>query len=126
MTETRIKERRSSQRHEVSLPVQLVTRGALEPIPFETMNISDEGVYIATDSPLPASTDVTLLFYLSTLNANVRATGTVVRSSRDTKSLNVSEGDPEGMAIEFRKYGRVGWHLLRQLLDTRTESTPEE
>ena len=126
MTETRIKERRSSLRHEVSLPVQLVTRGALEPIPFETMNISDEGVFIATDSPLPASTDVTLLFYLSALNANVRATGTVVRSGRDKKGPDVSEGAPEGMAIEFRKYGKVGWHLLRKLLDTRTDSPPEE
>lgn len=122
MVEARIKERRGSPRHEVSLPVQLMTRGALEPIPLETMNISDDGVFIATDSPLPASTDVTLEFYLSTLNANVRATGTVVRSSQDERDPNV----PAGMAIEFRKYGKVGWHLLRRLLETQVESSPQE
>ena len=68
MAETRTKELRKSLRQKFSLPVQLVTRRNLEPIPFETLNISEGGVFISTDSPLPVSTEVTLIFFLSTLS----------------------------------------------------------
>ena len=122
MAETRTKELRKSPRQKFSLPVQLVTRRNLEPIPFETLNISEGGVFISTDSPLPVSTEVTLVFFLSALNANVRASGTVVRSIR---SSTEAEG-PAGIAVELRDYGRVGWHLLRRLLDSQDTSHSEE
>ncbi|MCZ6688983.1 MAG: PilZ domain-containing protein [Planctomycetota bacterium] len=122
MAETRTKELRKSPRQKFSLPVQLVTRRNLEPIPFETLNISEGGVFIATDSPLPVSTEVTLVFFLSTLNANVRASGTVVRSNRTSTE---TEG-PAGIAVELREYGRVGWHLLKRLLETQETSPSEE
>ncbi len=113
MTEARIQERRKTPRKQFSLPVQLVTRGAVEPIPLETLDISEEGVFIPTDSPLPVSTDVTLVFFLPTMNANVRASGTVVRSSRHSTEI----GAPAGMAIAITKYGKLGWHLLKRVLE---------
>ncbi len=122
MAEARTKERRKNPRQQFSLPVQLVTRGAVEPIPFETLNICEGGVFISTDSPLPVSTEVTLVFFVSALNANVRASGTIVRSNRGSTE---AEG-PAGMAVEFRDYGKVGWHLVRRLLETQEASPAEQ
>ena len=122
MAEARTKERRKNPRQQFSLPVQLVTGGAVESIPFKTLNICEGGVFISTDSLLPVSTEVTLVFFLSALNANVRACGTVVRSSRGSTE---AEG-PAGMAVEFRDYGKVGWHLLKQLFETHGASAAEE
>ena len=114
MPGTRIKERRKSPRHRFCVPVQLVTSARLKPISVETLDISEGGVFIPTDSPLPEATEVTLVFYLSNLNASVRATGTVTRATEDSEA----GGGPAGMAIEFDGDGKLGWHLLQKLFDS--------
>ncbi len=113
MAEIQLKEHRKYARRKLSLPVQLVIRGALEPIPFNTLDISDGGVFILTDSPLPVSTEVSLVFFLESLGAKVRANGKVVRTCADPSD----GGEPEGMAIELREHGRLEWHLLKNLLE---------
>ena len=113
MPKTSIKERRRNPRRKLSLPVQLVIRGALEPIPFNTLDISDGGVFISTATPLPVSTEVSLVFFMKNLNANVRASGRVVRSCAHPSD----PGEPQGMAIELREHGRLEWHLLKSLLE---------
>ncbi len=114
MPKTSTKERRRNPRRKFSLPVQLVTRGALEPIPFRTLDISNEGVFISTETPLPVSTEVTLVFFLKNLGANVRASGKVVRSCTHPSD----PAESEGMAIEISEHTKLEWHLLRNMLET--------
>ena len=108
-----ISERRTCGRRKYIQTVNLShDDGVLLPCP-RMVDISEGGVFIPTDSPLPVSTDVTLVFFLSSLNANVRASGTVVRSSRHSTEI----GEPAGMAIELTQYGKLGWHLLKQVIE---------
>ena len=98
--------------------MQLVAPGRLKPIPVETLDISEGGIFVPMDSPLPESTEVTLVFYLKNLNANVRATGTVVRVTEEGEAGANGVGGPAGMAIRFAGDGKLGWHLLKKLFDS--------
>ena len=117
MGETRTKDRRRAPRHDLSVPVQLLTAARREPVPYDTLNISEGGIFIATENPLSVSTEVTLVFFLSSLNASVRATGRVVRTCNDAESID----GPAGMAIEFEGEGKLGWHLLRKLMEPQAD-----
>ena len=112
MKKTPVACRRKAERIDISLPVKLLVEGTNEPYEFETVNLSEGGVYIPTDQPLAVETRVTLTFPLSAIDSNVEATGTVVRSN----SGRTESGEVAGMAIEFLEYGKLGWSLLRRFL----------
>ena len=118
MSDTRVKERRHSGRVLLSVPVRVEALSAEEPRENETANFSETGVYICSQSPLASSTEVNLTFHLPDLDSRVQATGIVVRSNDGTSN----SGEPAGMAVEFRKHGKLSWHLLRRLLEAQAQT----
>ena len=86
---------------------------------YETVNLSEGGVFIATDSPLPVSTEVALSFPIQSLDTEVEACGSVVRTVLDQEQT----GEPAGMAIEFTEFGQLGWGFLRRVLESEASGS---
>ena len=114
MSEIHFKEHRKHPRKMLSLTVLVEVRGAQEAVKYETLNLSKGGVFIPTDSPLPVSTEVTLSFPIDSVNTEVQACGSVVRTVLDPEEA----GEPAGMAIEFTDFGKLGWGFLKRILES--------
>ncbi len=112
MARTSTKEHRASPRTQISLPVRVVTSSEWVPMEFETVDVSEGGVFLETDSPFPILTDVIVQFRLDNLNATVHASGIVVRSSSEPSET----GGSGGMAIQFEGPGWLGWQAVLGLL----------
>ena len=121
MGDTRVMERRKGQRLPLRVPVHVEYHPAAKPLGLATANLSEGGVFIPTDSPLAVSTRVTLTFRLPALDSNIQATGTVVRAN----SQPTDAGEPAGMAVEFLEYGKLGWKLLRRLIEAQMAGQDE-
>ena len=117
MGETRVSERRKSDRILLSIPVQIESPNTREPLRLETADFSERGVYIPLEFPLAVSTRVTLTFRLPGLETDIQSTGVVVRSNDHSSDA----GEPPGMAIEFLEHGKLSWHLLRRLLEAQEQ-----
>ncbi len=105
MARTATKERRASPRTQISLPVKEVTSSEWAPMEFEAVDVSEGGVFLATDSPFPILTEVIVQFRLDSMNATVHASGIVVRPSSEPSET----GGSGGMAIQFEGPGWLGW-----------------
>ena len=115
MDRTSLKDRRTTGRYPLRLPVEIDPEGdEFEALQFESSNISVGGVFIETATPLPGGTEVSVRFYLEPLDMNIRARGWVVRSQPERCG-----GAPPGMAIRFTEKGKIGSRLLKGLLDAQ-------
>ncbi len=112
MARTTTKECRESPRTQISLLVKVLTSNEWAPMEFETVDVSEGGVFLATDSPFPILTEVIVQFRLDSLNATVHASGIVVRSSDEPSET----GGRAGMAIQFEGPGWLGWQAVLGLL----------
>ncbi len=119
MIEIHLKEHRKHPRKVLSLPVLVEVKGAQEGVMFETFNVSEGGVFIATDSPLPVTTEVTLFFLIDSATMEVQASGSVIRTVPGSEET----GQPAGMAIEFTEFGQSGWSFLRRILEEEDYSS---
>ena len=119
MVETRVSERRKSDRILLSIPVQIESPDITNPLMLETADFSEGGVYLPSEFPLAVATRVTLTFRLSGLETDIRSTGVVVRSNDRSSEA----GEPPGMAVEFLEHGKLSWHLLRRLLEAREQAS---
>ena len=113
LSDTRVKERRKSKRVPVTLPVQVIEDGATSPKEYESADLSEGGIFIKTDTPLPAFTPVRLTFPLSFSNHHIHASAIVVRSiSTPTRPQQLA-----GMALQFIACEGEDLGLLQQFLD---------
>lgn len=92
--ERQVNEKRSLQRFELELPVQLHrTENGDEKIILKTSNICSKGAFIGADQPYPVGTNLEMeIFLLSDLPGKddvIRIRGRVIRT------------EPEGMAVKF-------------------------
>ena len=66
-------------------------------------NLSPGGIFIATKTPAPFGSEVTLKFKLPGHQQTLQAKGKVVRVHRDTRSRSATV--PPGMHVRFTKIG---------------------
>lgn len=107
-------ERRRSDRAHLTVRVDYSTIDEL--FSEFTRDINEGGLFIETEKPRPAGTEVSLHFNLPGSDESVKTTGIVVRVS------DGSEGDVPGMGIEFEELppearGRIN-QLIRGLRST--------
>ena len=107
-------ERRRSDRAHLTVRVDYSTIDEL--FSEFTSDINEGGLFIETEKPRPAGTEVSLHFNLPGSDESVKTTGIVVRVS------DGSEGDVPGMGIEFEELppearGRIN-QLIRALRST--------
>ena len=114
VADTRVQEKRRSDRVAVMLPVRVLVDGADAPEVYEAANLSEGGAFIPTDSPLPVSTGVSLVFLLSFSGSLIQAKGSVVRSIPPRPN----EGVVSGMAIKFNGGEGEDLELLQQFLES--------
>ncbi len=113
MSDTKVRERRKSERVAVTLPVQVLEDGAESAKEYESANLSEGGIFIQTDSPLPVFATVTLSFPLSFSDSCIHTKGIVLRSiGKATRPQLLA-----GMAIQFIDTDGQDLELLQQFLD---------
>lgn len=119
MSKIHLKEHRKHPRKMLSLPVLVEVKGAQEALLYETLNLSEGGVFIPTDSPLPVMSEVTLSFLIDSANTEIQACGSVVRNVLDQERTD----EPVGMAIEFTEFGQLGWGFLKRILESEESAS---
>jgi uncharacterized protein (TIGR02266 family) len=89
------------------------------PYEFYTGNISDGGLYIKTEDPFPAGTEVKISLPLEA-GSHVHLKGTVTHAIRNSKDIS---GRPTGMGIEFKCIRDDERRILRDF--AKRTSTPD-
>ena len=121
MTQTQIQERRADTRLTLLLPVQIIAEGGEEFLSCRTADVSPGGLLIESEELLEVGTEVDTLIQMEGLDTTVQAHGTVVR----WQSGDDAKGKRPAMAIEFSEKGKLGWSLLRQLLEAQQRESAE-
>ncbi len=83
-------------------------------------NISQGGLFIATETALPVSTAISLEFCLPESQEPIVVSGRVVWT------VNGGPEQPSGMGIEFENLDDSGRHRIRQLMRKLGVDTPTE
>jgi type IV pilus assembly protein PilZ len=114
-------ERRASPRAEIVVRVNYQNVDSL--FSEFARNINDGGIFIETDTPQPAGTNIELEFKLPGGNLPIEVVGNVVRSV----STDQAESDGvAGMAIEFENLGSDARQQINEIIQKlRSNNTTE-
>jgi type IV pilus assembly protein PilZ len=114
-------ERRASPRAEIVVRVNYQNVDSL--FSEFARNINDGGIFIETDTPQPAGTNVELEFKLPGGNRPIEVVGNVVRSV----SADQAESDGvAGMAIEFENLGSDARQQINEIVQKLRSNSATE
>lgn len=119
-------EQRTSERVDAKLMVDF----SLDPenvfLFNKTSNVSKAGVFISTETPLPAGTELEVIIYPKHEDPEI-ATHEVVIPSKVVRSWTkdeVGEGMSPGMGVQFLSMKEEDWKLIESAIREATEERP--
>ena len=101
-----------------TLRITVTTTGKAHTYTDFTYDVSEGGVFVETDTPIPAGTHVSLEFTLPGSPEPVQAKGRVVRSVHPEQ---VGVGKPAGMGVQFVEISPKDVEKIRNCIDKNRE-----